>query len=217
MKPKEFLLAFAVVSILSMSPFECQASSLAVHSVNVAGISLGMSTSQVKAAHPRIRIFKNTADFRGIKVRFFMGELKSVGGNSEETLFLYFDSPVDREPRVLKVVYWVGFDGDGQTILETAVEINNAKEALIKKYGTPDLYKDDAPDTYITYNIQRPGGIQGEVVLAAKVTRSAGTSSMSGLLQLELTDKSGLLRQQTQWIQNDVEVKIKKKDKKLHF
>lgn len=212
------LLLFFAFGLMPLMTSDCQASSLGVHSVDVAGIRLGMSVSQVRAVHPKIRIFENTADFRGFQVRFFMGELRSVGGNSGETLFLYFDSPpVDREPRVLKVVYWVGFDGEGQTILETAIEINNAKHALMKKYGEPDLYKDEVPDTYITYNIYRSGGIEGEVVLAAKISRSVGTSSMTGLLQIELTDKSGLLRQQVQWIQKDAEHKVKKKDKKLHF
>lgn len=114
MKPKAFLLSFTVVLMLSMTSLDCQASSLTVNSVNVAGISLGMSVSDVRTKYPKIRIFEETFEFRGISVRFPMGELRNLGGNSEETLFLYFDSPADREPRVLKVVYWASFDSWGE-------------------------------------------------------------------------------------------------------
>lgn len=104
-----------------------------------------------------------------------------------------------------------------KTIPETATEINNAKDAFIKRYGNPDIYRDDdASGAYIVYNIQRPGGVQGEVELVAKISKNVRPSRMTGLLQIELADKTELLRQQAQWIRKDAELKAKK-NIKLHF
>ncbi len=217
---KSRLRTLAISLTLSILSVEGRTSSLAHDSVDVAGVKLGMRVAQVKVVHPNVRISEKTGEFRGVRVHYLVGEVMNVGGDSGDTLLLLFGSSVgsaDKEPRVLKVQYWASFEGKGKTMLETAVEINDAKEAILGKYGIPDLNKDSNGDTYITYNIRGPGGLKDEIVLQAKITRLIGTTSMSGGLQLELADQAGILRQQVQWVQQDAEAKARKKSKKLRF